>query len=337
MMDMGLTEFSDDDDDLYESRKADMLHRIRLRWQKRGDLDPKSEQQQKQLKEWIDPLVRSWPVGTEPFNLRDVQRRLEFYTSWAFTINWQSRDEQRKKDSRITQDSTQVRTAGPSTSKNEFQLHNTTTDKDADIQKGVEGLKQGGIGQPHSDTQQTLGSFFGISAVASQTQDLHTTSTVHPASIGSTTTTLDWDAIEIAIDARVIGLGTVWLPMIDIKPDAAGPYHWSDFDITKLREHIENDTEKKIDMTIHNLVYQRGFNEVVVNARGSYKIALKWFVERGEGRGKIFHLSVRPKDGALGTGSSQIQKLQESPWPTRQARANKSQFDGASSDFSNEG
>lgn len=78
------------------------------------------------------------------------------------------------------------------------------------------------------------------------------------------------------IDADVLNLGPVWLPMIDLKPLSQGQHcHWKDFELHKLNSLFSHETVFKIQSNSHEYVYLGHAGRFTFYRPGAYKVMLK--------------------------------------------------------------
>lgn len=144
---------------------------------------------------------------------------------------------------------------------------------------------------------------------------------------------VDWDNAELAVDATVLGLGNIWLPLIHLKPVKNEVCHWSDFTFDKLISSLEEETGAKIDTGAYQFVYG---NIKFTNPR-AWNIVLKRFGDSAHEQGNILQLTIQRKEQTPVTAQTRAAEDRvEFPgvaFHQRHQRA-KSSFGGGSSDFS---
>lgn len=317
----------------YEARRVATLNHIRLKWTDRSGLDQKNDQHRKQLKAHIKPLVLRYTSAKSKLSSLSEDERVEVYAQWAFQINNQSRDEirgNRKWSDRSqhldpdTDDRTKDRPDLYSKS------DNGDTIPEADYRATDKDLSQKNAEQSSYDL---LKSETRCSAPAPRKPNTSPPKTELALSTKSSpNTTVDWDDIEVVVDATVLGLDQTWLPMINLKPNTAEPIHWKDFEFKALLINFERDNNKKIDMTLYEFVY----DNFAFSRQGGYSIALKRFVALGEGRGETFQLRVESKNKMDHTRNFQRLSTPNSTILVRRSRDAKSSYSGSPGNFSDE-
>lgn len=99
----------------------------------------------------------------------------------------------------------------------------------------------------------------------------------HPAdTVGlSGGSNFNWDLIEVSIDVEVLDPGTIWLPMINLKPKPAIAYAWHQFDLEDLKKEYESELESPSTLsntTPHmatSIARPRSIEQVVIVSRSS--------------------------------------------------------------------
>lgn len=287
----------------YEARRVATLNHIRLKWVNRADLSSSSEQDRAVLKEYIRPLVRRYTSAKSKLGgSMSEEKRLDNYTNWAFQINSQSRDEIRGNyqpgSSQNSSTDTETQTQNQKGPQDGLEPYDTNTS--TAIQAINEDLSQQDLEQLKADPLQpvTRPLVFDF-----QPPDSPTFSMTQSASVANSSSAglVDWDNIEVALDAAALGSDTTWLPMINLKPAASETCHWKDFEFKALLANFEEDTGKKLDMAVHEFVY----DTFRFSRQGGYSIALKRFVALGDRRGETFHLRLEAKRKMGSTGDGQ--------------------------------
>lgn len=318
----------------YEARRVATLNHIRLKWTDRSELDQKVEEHRKQLKAHIRPLVLRYTSAKSKFSALSEDERVEVYAQWAFQINNQSRDEIR--GGRKWSDRSQRPEADTDDQKkSQSDLCKTpekcdtilgSDDRATDKSFSPKDAEQSNNGLTKTEAQ--------FSALSPQTPDPSPSKTGVTLSIKSTPiTTVDWDNIEVVVDATVLGLDPAWLPMINLKPNTAEQCHWRDFELKSLLSNFESDTGKKIDMAVYEFIY----DNFAFGRQGGYSIALKRFVALGERRGETFHLRVEAKAKTDRTGDDRGMMTPDRDIHGRRSREAKSGFTGSPGDYSDDG
>ncbi|KAK5095193.1 hypothetical protein LTR70_003649 [Exophiala xenobiotica] len=255
----------------YVNRRAAVIRKVRERWSDPDMLNGHGSGPRQEVSNLLRPLVASfddssWSDATT--SGERFEKRMEEYTSWAFYLNRHFKlDENPSVTLSVVppyQPVTHHSRASPDTQtslirRDSVYWSETTSDE-----------------APH--------------AAAPSTAEL-----VH-RSKSTNQSYFDWDDIEVKIDADVLDLGTVWLPMIDLKPFSQGQNcHWKDFEFHKLNSQFSHETGFKIDLNSHEYVYPGRAGRFTFHRPGAYKVMLKRFSQDAARRDNILRLSIQPR------------------------------------------
>ncbi|KAK5069668.1 hypothetical protein LTR64_008349 [Lithohypha guttulata] len=108
---------------------------------------------------------------------------------------------------------------------------------------------------------------------------------------------IDWDDVELELDATKIGDEIVLMPMADLKPDGKEFYTWNDFDIETLKQRFKEETGITIDTkdNIFVVVNELGQELMRFRRNGGYRVALKRFVTEYSYNTNMIRLQVEPQ------------------------------------------
>ncbi|KAK5938712.1 hypothetical protein PMZ80_008904 [Knufia obscura] len=306
-------------DRCFDGRKNMVLNRVRQKWPQRHQLSKSSDGHTSQLKSWLKDLVAGFnDAHRYETDLGDgdaFEKQLRLYTEWAFVLNSQARDYgsggRRKENQGPTVDALA-----------EMDRSNTM------------------VPLPRNDTGRTNHADETIIKEEEQapgsTRDTplrlsHTPPPIVPPRPPhddlATTTSFNWDTVEVSIEAGALTLGTIWLPMINIKPkgNSAMRCAWHQFELEDLKEHFASDTGVLVDTEQYEFVYIGGQSRFAFTRTGGYRIALKRFVETGAAADNVLSLEIQARNVTARADSA-------IPKPIRA----RSQFVCASSDYSDD-
>ncbi|KAK5950484.1 hypothetical protein OHC33_008427 [Knufia fluminis] len=152
-------------------------------------------------------------------------------------------------------------------------------------------------------------------------------STVPSAEVPINLATVDWDTIEVHIDAKAMGESRpVLIPMANLTPPTKQqPVPWNKFRLDTLCRRFEAEAGKPLDMSVYELIHP-GATDFAFDRPGSYQIILKRFIENGGAADNILHLRVQKST----VGGQDDDVGNEAGRNRRQ----KSRFTGAASDYS---
>lgn len=247
---------------LYDTQRIAILQRLRAKWPTRFDLK-KTDQALLDVAEWIKPVILGFP-SEKNLLPHEMEDRLAVYTEWAFRLNDWSRDEMRK-SARLSD------LAG--VDKHELEEDTIVTGADPAQDSGRQDSAQG-------STQAMAGNTHSSSAPDSTS-----------ASVTAFSRAFAWDDVELAVDATVLGLGLIWLPLIQLKPVKSETCHWSDFTFAKFISSLEAETGTKINTGTVQFVYR----DIKFSNPGAWNIVLKRFGESVSGQENILRLTVQIK------------------------------------------
>jgi len=306
-------------DEVYEERKQAVLQMIRKKWPRREQLSRSNDQRSDQVKSLLENYVASFkdseryvkePGPGEPF-----EKQLRLYTEWALLMNSWSKDEMKGWNQRnidgVSSD------AKPRADGNDLTSSFHDQEDDHAEQGNELAVKEEEI-VPGSTRHTPL--------YLSQTPPPSSPPLPAVSNDPPSRSKLDWDAVEVNINADVFDLGTIWLPMANLKPDQKPQCTWHEFELKDLKRQFELETEASLDTDQYEWVYLAEHREFSFNRTGGYRIALKRFAEAGGSLDNVLHLQIQPRKPTLAPST-------DAP-PAKRAR---SRFSGANSDYSDDG
>lgn len=242
-----------------DAKRRAVVSRLRERWPANSKLNDKKLA----VRQWLAPLVASfnenhWPADVPPNERRD--RQVGYYTSWALYLN-------RTYDVPAPIPFTSPAVKTPSYSFVQSAPVTPLVVKQADI---VAKRSSGGWSETTSSSDAPLTDF-----KSERTATEPASTSKHELSY------FDWDDIEVKIDAVTLCLGTVWLPMLDLKPEPKRqPCHWADFRIAALYDQFSADTKYTVSTATHEFVYTANEEDFSFFRDGAYKVVLRRFLQQ---------------------------------------------------------
>jgi len=307
-------------DAIFEERKKKVLGRLRQKWPQRRQLSKFDDGHRSQVELWLKDLVASFDDADryvdEPGPGNSFEKELRLYTEWALQLNSWSKDEMlgwnRKNSNGVSLDTMLEADGNYSTSSFNGYEEDTTEEGDELLVKEEE-----------------------LAPGSSRNTPLHLFQTPSPSLPPLTAahvdnpsrSKFDWDAIEVSINADVLDLGTIWLPMVNIKPDQNPQYAWHQFELEDLKRQFEAETGLVLDTDQYDLIYLTDQQQFPFNRTGGYRIALKRFAEAGGALDNVLSLQIQAREGS----PEDVCRTNAS----RPKRA-RSCFIGADSDYSDE-
>lgn len=131
----------------------------------------------------------------------------------------------------------------------------------------------------------------------------------------SSESNFNWDVVEVSIDAEILDLGTIWLPMVSIKPDPAVASVWYQFELEDLKKSFESETGVVLATEKYDLLYANEHSTLAFNRNGGFRIALKRFMEAGGAANNIlsFQIQARKPKSTRGTESQRSKRARSPP------------------------
>lgn len=249
--------------DEFDRRRNAIIARIRERWPEEKTLsgrDGTGGQQKNEVKEWLRPLVVSfndtnWPYGATDQNR--IERQLQYYVSWALYLN---RTFHFPPGSSLQPSNSVLSTDQPTSQLNRSRL-------------ALAAQKSGYWSESPSDNETTK--------LDIEPESKNSSKIMGPLLASRTASSIpsfDWDDVEVRVDAHELGLGEIWLPMIDLKTTPKhSPSHWADFSLAKLYKHLSAETGVAIDPDKHRFVCLNSAEPFEFYREGAYRIMLKRF------------------------------------------------------------
>ncbi|KAK5950495.1 hypothetical protein OHC33_008438 [Knufia fluminis] len=305
----------------YINRRAAVIRKIRERWPDSNMLNGHGSKPRQEASDLLRPLVAAFDDSSwsDPSTSgQKFEKRLEMYTSWAFYLNRHFKLDE-------SAPVTTLPTIPP------YQpIQNDSKDSKVLPVTRVDPIRH----EPEYWSETTSDEI--VQRAESTTVEPLPKSEVKPQA------DTDWDDIEVQIDANALDLGTVWLPMIDLKPVLRGqPCHWEDFELHELYNQFSQETGLKVDPTKHEFVYLSRGTKFVFYKPGAYKVMLKRFSQAASGQHNVLRLLIQPRSSynltpsthrttpALRGKKFDVQQI------TPQSRA-KSRFTGSETDYSSD-
>ncbi|KAK5080408.1 hypothetical protein LTR05_008657 [Lithohypha guttulata] len=108
---------------------------------------------------------------------------------------------------------------------------------------------------------------------------------------------IDWNDVELELDATQIGDEIVLMPMIDLMPEEKEFSNWYDFDIETLMQRFQKETGITIDTraNVFVVVNEDGDKSMTFRRNGGYQIALKRFAAEYADKTNVLRLQVEPR------------------------------------------
>lgn len=307
-------------DGVYEERKKEVLGRLRQKWPQRQQLSKSDDDHRSQVGLWLKDLVASFGHSDhyvkEPGPGDSFEKQLRLYTEWALRLNSWSKDEMlgwnQTNSNGVSLDTMPEADGNHPTSSFNHHEEDTTEEGDGLLVKEEE-----------------------LAPGSSRNTPLHLFQTPPPSLSPMTAahvdlpsrSKFDWDAIEVSINADVLDLGTIWLPMVDIKPEQNPQCAWHQFELEDLKRQFRAETGLVLDTDQYELIYLTDQKQFPFNRTGGYRIALKRFAEAGGALDNVLSLQIQAREG----GPEDACRTNAS----RPKRA-RSHFVGANSDYSDE-
>lgn len=300
-------------------RRAAVIRKLRERWPEKEMLNGHSLGPRREASDLLRPLVASWDDSSwsDPGIAGEaLEKRLEQYTSWAFYLNNHFKLDEN---------------APPALSTN---LQYSTLNEEAKAARNDHAVPSRHGSEYWSET---------TSDEIRRRAESSTTNLV-PKQEGASDpgSHCQWDDVGLQVDAKALGVGTVWLPMLDLKPFQRGqPAHWQDFESAKLYDVVSQEIGVRISASEHEFVYLSDAGSLHFSGPGGYKVMLKRFSQATFSPGNVLQLSVQPRDShqpklnapmltPVKRGKSfDLQQV------TPQSRA-KSRFTGSETDYSSD-
>lgn len=112
---------------------------------------------------------------------------------------------------------------------------------------------------------------------------------------------IEWNDIEVEMNAAVLGCGTVWITMFDLKAEPELPCEWHDFRLEDLYKQFAIETGTTIDSEKYEFVHFSnggdGASAFVLSNPGAYKIMLKRFSKAASNTNNVLQLCIRARQG----------------------------------------
>lgn len=244
--------------DEFAARRKAVMRRLREKWPANSKLNNKKLE----VRQWLFPLIASfndstWPTDAPPHERFD--RQLSHYTSWALYLN---RTFDVPAATLVTPPAVKV----PSYS---F-VHSDSVTPVRTRHASANTIQPSDYWSPSTDESETRSA-----ELKSEQPFTESASETKPG-----LQAFKWDNMEVKIDALAFGLGVVWLPMIDLKPEPkTRSCHWADFQLGELYKQFSADTGYSIKPETHEFVYVSDQEDFPFFREGAYKVALRRFLQ----------------------------------------------------------
>ena len=248
-------------DELFEARRNAVMIKIREKWPDEKGLngrDGDGFQQKQQVRSCLRPLVQAaneshWPISATDADR--LEKQLQHYVSWALYLN-------------RSFNLSPLPTAAHVPSYTIIQ---------SDQPVLPDAKPRSALASRHIDNWSPTTSDDETEPVVSKLKSTSRTVESQSATTLRIQQDFDWDNVEIKIDASKLGLGTVWLPMFDLKPTKNRICHWADFELNGLYELFAQDTGHAADSSLYEFVYTAGAEDFPFYRQGAFKVVLRRF------------------------------------------------------------
>ncbi|KAK5938721.1 hypothetical protein PMZ80_008913 [Knufia obscura] len=365
----------------YKKRRDAILGRLREKWEDRTQLLRCDFHRKKELSDWLRPVVASFDDNRTILVpgrrlSTDAEGLLALYTGWALFANTQDKtvsqgfpsQTRSRKRARTAQSDVESEDEAPPpiSSRTRPKRPRLATNLEPELpRKNIEEktatasrrLSRHAISPTGPTTSPVTVEDHDelplpITIPSSPLRTTFTQSAPEPSQIPphtsqpTTTTissnqTLDWDDIEVKIDANILNAGEIWMTMFDLKPSKHTPSNWHEFKLETLHQQFEAEIGMIFDSDKYEFVYQ-GMEAFTFSNPGAYKVMLKRFAKSvavGTGANLLqLRVQARRSDAANinATGHVTASTRISLPHPDRsqRTRRSKSRFTGTESDYS---